>query len=265
VVIEPDDRWTGDDRDRRSAEDRPAWEPEVWVDEPAEAMVSPAGAPPEAGQRPTRSRKAVPEEVQLELRGTVDRAQAARVERRLALAVEAYERDRYDDALRTLRPIARLAPTSATVRELLGLTLYRLGKWRPAIRELEAFYALSGSVDQHPVLMDSHRATARWRAVEEVWEQLRQASPPPEVLNEGRIVMAAALADRGDLAGAIELLARVPTRERPPPLYHLRVWYALADLYERAGDLPRARTLFRRVLDQDPALFDTEQRLAALA
>ena len=202
--------------------------------------------------------------MQHELRSTVDRDQSGRVARRLSEAVEAYERDRYEDALRTLRPIAKLAPTSPTVRELLGLTLYRLGKWRPAIRELEAFHALTGSVDQHPVLMDSHRATARWRALDEVWEQLRQASPPPEVLNEGRIVMAAALADRGDLAGAIELLARVPTKERPPPLHHLRVWYALADLYERAGDLPRARALFRRVLDQDAALFDTRQRLSAL-
>ena len=262
VVTEPDDRWTGDDRDRRSGAPRPEWEPEVWVEEAPETEA-PRGARPQ-GARPARPRKAVPEEVQLELRDTVDSRQSPRVAQRLAQAVEAYERDRYEDALRLLRPIARQAPTSPAVRELLGLTLYRLGKWRPAIRELEAFHALTGSVDQHPVLMDSHRATARWPAVEATWEQLRQASPPSEVLNEGRIVMAAALADRGDLAAAIELLARVPTKERPPPLHHLRVWYTLADLYERAGDVPRARTLFSRVLDQDPALFDTQQRLAAL-
>jgi len=42
-------------------------------------------------------------------------------------------------------------------------------------------------------------------------------------------------------------------------------WYALADLYERAGDLPRARELFARVASFSPVqLFDTEERLTAL-
>ncbi|MGH9283636.1 MAG: tetratricopeptide repeat protein, partial [Acidimicrobiales bacterium] len=258
VVGEPrDERWKGDDRDRRLGPRPEEWAPEVWIEEPAEP--APAGA----GHRP-RSTKALPAEVHDELGDAVDRAQAVRVERRLAEATTAYERDRYEEALRTLRPVARLAPASPAVRELHGLTLYRLGRWKAAIRELEAFHALTGSFDQHPVLMDSLRATGRFEALEGVWEQLRRASPSPEVLTEGRIVLAGARADRGDLGGAIEVLAKARTKEKPPPLRHLRLWYALADLYERAGEVPRARALFRKVLDHDPTLFDTPQRLAAL-
>ena len=46
--------------------------------------------------------------------------------------------------------------------------------------------------------------------------------------------------------------------------HHLRLWYALADLYERAGDLPRARELFDRVREHDAAFADVAERLAAL-
>ncbi|MGQ0520192.1 MAG: tetratricopeptide repeat protein [Actinomycetota bacterium] len=267
VVASPDpERWTGDDRDRRAGAERTEWEPEVWVEEEDEAAEPvPAGAGPSEGPaRRPRPRPAVPEEVEAELHDTVDRSQAERVQRRLAEAVRAYERDRYEDALRTLRPVAKLAPASPTVRELHGLTLYRLGRWRSAVKELEAFHALTGSYDQHPVLIDCHRATSRWAAADRAWEELRTASPTPEVLTEGRIVFAASRADRGDLAGAIELLERASTKERPPPLHHLRLWYALADLYERAGDVPRARGLFDKVLQHDASLFDTRERLVAL-
>jgi hypothetical protein len=38
----------------------------------------------------------------------------------------------------------------------------------------------------------------------------------------------------------------------------------LADLCERAGDAPRARELFRRVVAVDPGLADAAERLQAL-
>ena len=49
---------------------------------------------------------------------------------------------------------------------------------------------------------------------------------------EGRIVAAGALADQGDLKGALKLMERgaeVPKKVRD---HHLRQWYVLADLYE---------------------------------
>ena len=39
---------------------------------------------------------------------------------------------------------------------------------------------------------------------------------------------------------------------------------ALADLFDRAGDIPRARDLFNRVASIDPDAFDTRERLRAL-
>jgi tetratricopeptide (TPR) repeat protein len=108
------------------------------------------------------------------------------------------------------------------------------------------------------------RALHRYRKVESLWDELRQASPSAEAVAEGRIVMAGSLADQGDITGAIRLLERSRTLDKKPRDYHLRQWYALADLYERAGDVPQARDLFRRVTSHDPDAFDATERLRAL-
>lgn len=263
LVAADDGRSRSDTTWDRSAPE--PWEQEIWVEDVDDEAET--GRDLVTGSAPGRARpeRTVPDQVKRELHDAVGAAKVGSVERRLAEAVKAYERDRYQDALTTLRPVARVAPMSPTVRELHGLTLYRLGKWQAAIRELEAFHALTGSYDQHPVLADCHRAAGHPRKVVEVFEELRKSSPPPEVLTEGRIVLAGAKADKGDLAGAIELLERSRSKVRSPRLHHLRLMYALADLYEKAGDVPRARALFHAVLDEDPSLFDTAHRVAALA
>jgi tetratricopeptide (TPR) repeat protein len=180
-------------------------------------------------------------------------------------ATGAFERERYGDAARMLKPLAEQAPGAAAVRELYGLTLYRLGRWDAAIKELEAFRGLSpDSVDQHPTLADCYRAKKRWRKVDELWEELRKASPAPDLLAEGRLVYAGSLAERGQMADAIELLEHAKTDQKKPRPDHLRTWYALADLYERAGEVPRARELFRRVLRFDHELYDTAERLRGI-
>ncbi len=203
-------------------------------------------------------------EVRDELRGALGSERSAGLERRLAIATRAYERDRYREALSELRVLARLAPEVGAVRELYGLTLYRLGRWREAVRELRAFHDLTGSFDQHPVISDCQRALGHDKAVVATWDALRRAGVDREVLVEGRLVMAGTLADRGDLEGAIALLAPAGKSLRHPDTCHLRQWYALGDLYERAGDLPRARELFGRVASFSPELFDAPDRLAAL-
>ena len=65
----------------------------------------------------------------------------------------------------------------AAGRELYGLTLYRMGRWREAIRELEAFGEVSASVDQLPVVADSHRALGHHREVDRLWDELRRGAP----------------------------------------------------------------------------------------
>ena len=182
----------------------------------------------------------------------------------MSQAVRAYERDRYEEARRLLRRVVEAVPTSPAVRELYGLTLYRVGRWQDAITQLEEFHALTHSYDQHPVLADCHRALGETDRVAELWKELRLASPGASVVAEGRVVAAGAMADAGDLRGAIALLDKARTAVKRDPLQQVRTWFALADLYERAGDIPRARELFTRVVDYDPGLFDAAERLASL-
>jgi tetratricopeptide (TPR) repeat protein len=189
----------------------------------------------------------------------------ARLQDAIQRAARALDRGYERDAVRILRPMRDLHPEAPDVRELLGLALYRLGRWILAQKELEAFVNLTGSTEQHPVLMDIARALGRHARLEELWEELRAASPGPEVMTEGRIVAAGSLADRGQVEQAIKLLERGPVSAKRVGEHHLRLWYALADLHERAGDLPGARSLFRKVSSKDPSFVDVAERLAALS
>ncbi len=183
---------------------------------------------------------------------------------KLSEAAEAYDEERFTDATRLLKSLVDGAPEVVEVRELNGLALYRLGRWKPAARELEIFRTLSGSTEQHPVLADCYRALRRWADVEELWDELREASPSAALVTEGRIVAAGALADRGQVEAAAQLLGKSWRRPKRPREHHLRRAYALADLYERAGDVPRARDLFAWVQRFDPSLGDVRGRLAGL-
>jgi len=114
-----------------------------------------------------------------------------------------------------------------------------MGKWKDAISHLEVFRELSGSTEQHPVLADCHRALGHWRDVEFLWSELGEASPSSALVIEGRIVLAGAKADQGDVVGAISILEDGWRLPKKPRLHHLRRAYALADLYERAGRTPQ--------------------------
>ena len=179
-------------------------------------------------------------------------------------AAEAYQEGRERDALRILRPLRDAYPDASAVRELLGLAHYRIGNYIAASKELEAFVELSGSVEQHPVLMDCARAQQRHARVEELWRELADTSPSGAIVTEGRIVLAGDLADRGRLRDAIGTLERKGTDVKRVQEHHLRLWYALADLYERAGEVPRARMLFERVAKREPGFADVAERLATL-
>ncbi len=150
------------------------------------------------------------------------------------------------------------------MRELLGLAQYRLGYFAASVKELEAFVSLTGSVEQHPVLMDCYRALGKSPMVDELWTELAAVSPSPSLVTEGRIVRAGCLADAGDLDAAIASLSRRSEKPKRVQDHHLRLWYALADLEERAGNIPRARTLFLQVSKADSSFVDVAERLAAL-
>ncbi len=198
------------------------------------------------------------------LEEAVGRHHAHRYRRRLDRAEAAYQEDDFQKAWRTLEDMAKDAPNVPEVRELTGLVLYRLGRWEVAARELEAYRALTGDTDLHPVLADCHRAQRRWDDVEELWAELKGAEASAAVLAEGRIVTAGALGDREELAEAVRLLSAGFQRPRRAKEHHLRQAYALADLLEQAGEIPRARELFGWLRDQDELYVDVAERLAAL-
>ncbi len=186
-------------------------------------------------------------------------------EKRIKDAAKAFRAERFEDARRILGDLAERAPGVSAVRELNGLTLYRLRRWKLAAAELEAFRSMTGSTEQHPVLADCYRALKRPAMVAELWDELRQASPSAELVTEGRIVAAGSLADQGKLKEAIAVLSQGKWRlPRQPREHHLRRAYALADLLERAGDVARARDLFERIQRADARFGDVGRRLKAL-
>jgi tetratricopeptide (TPR) repeat protein len=230
--------------------------------------------PPEAASRPSRERKArrttPTRRGRVRTTGAGDELArlagrgARRAETELARAADAFAAGRERDAARLLRPLRDAYPDASAVRELLGLCQYRLGQYQAATKELEAFVELTNSVEQHPVLMDCARALGRHRRVEELWEELAAASPSGALVTEGRIVLAGARADQGRLTEAIATLDRRSPQQHRVQDHHVRVWYALGDLYERAGDLPKARELFQRIRRHDAGFADVAERLAAL-
>ena len=181
-------------------------------------------------------------------------------------AAAAFAREHHMDALSHLRPVMDTeAADVPEVRELYGLVLYRLGRWRTAARALEAFASLTRSCEQAPVLADCYRAMERWDKVEDLWDELRRESPSADLVTEGRIVAAGALADQGRLADGVALLADGWRTPRNPQEFHLRRAYALADLYDRGGDQPAARRLFAWIDRNEPDYADTGDRLADLS
>jgi tetratricopeptide (TPR) repeat protein len=227
------------------------------------------GTPRPPAHRPVREPDELPPDIAQEL------ATAAgpdwnflrdRISERMAAGIGAYERERYRDAARILRTVVDAVPAAPSARELLGLCQYHQGNWKAALPNLEVFATLTGSVDQHPVRMDCQRALGRPKRVEALFGELRKGSPDPEVLSEGRLVLAGTRADLGDLDGAVSLLvdAGAGRLVRNPAERHVRQWYVLGDLMERSGDLARARELFLRVRAADPDAYDVDDRLESL-
>ena len=252
---------------RRSRKRTDEFVPERWIQEDRGAASRSAVRPP--AHRPVQAPAELPADIANELASAAGPDWShlrERMTERMAAGIGAYERERYRDASRILKTVADAVPNAPSVRELLALSQYHQGYWKAALVNLEAFAALTGSVDQHPVRMDCQRALGRPKRVEALFTELRHGSPDPEVLSEGRLVLAGTRADGGDLTGAIALLVEAGAGRlvRNPAERHLRQRYVLGDLMERSGDLPKARELFLRVAAVDPDAYDVAQRLDSL-
>ncbi|MBU6516062.1 MAG: tetratricopeptide repeat protein [Acidobacteriota bacterium] len=184
----------------------------------------------------------------------------------LTKAAEGYDRKRYEEALRLGRIVSDAVPGVAPVRELTGLAAYRAERWNMAKVHLRAHFTLTGDPEHLALVMDCDRANRRFRAVEKTFEEISESEPSADVMAEARIVMASALADQRRYAEAIDLLVRAGGTKvlRNPAYRHVRLWYALADIFDRSGDQVSARELFARVVVADPEAYDAQERLNEL-
>ena len=186
-------------------------------------------------------------------------------------AVEAFdrardllERGRDGAAVQAAVEARALVPRSGAARELLGLALYRTGRYRDALRELQAYRRITGRQDQNHLMADCYRATgAPEKAVPLVQEAMRSRIGE-EARAESAVVGAAALADLGRYTEAIGLLRSVATNPKLARPWDLRVWYVAGDVLERAGRAKEAAEEFRRVVRHDSGAYDAAERLAAL-
>ncbi|MFA5787988.1 MAG: hypothetical protein WDA71_13580, partial [Actinomycetota bacterium] len=219
--------------------------------------VSRDGAAPSAGSD-------VPNEVLGELRGTVHTHRFNDAVALMAEALSAVGEERYEGALEAGRRAKALAPRSASVRELMGVVLYRLGRWREAQAELGAYARMSGRHDEDHLLADCARALGRPERAVELVKLLDAKTIDEEVWSEALIVGAGAYADMNQAEAGLALLHHGSLHPGELEPHHLRLWYALGDLSERCGRKAEAAQAFAAIVARDPEFFDAVARLEAL-
>jgi len=190
---------------------------------------------------------------------------AERALKTLEEATTSFEQGRERDALREIKPLYDTFPSALGVQELYGMSLYATGKFKLAKEILENFTKKSGSFDQIPLIMDCYRADKNYAKVDQLWADLGAVSPSGEVVAEGRIVHSQSLAERGQIGEALKLLRKKVKPLARPKEYHLRLWYCLADLEERAGNIVVARQWFDRVSKSNPSFADVNYRIKQLS
>lgn len=238
-----------------------------WIDEgPIRAEAEAATRRATATERGRRREREVEldEATRTRIAEVLEPRRAVRLSERLVQAQTALEAERFTDARRIAMSLVKEMSHVPAVHEVIGWSSYRLGRWREAAAAFEIARSQRDRVENLPALADCYRAMRRWDEVDELWREIKQISPSHDVMAEARIVAAGALADRDEIAAAIEVMAKsaaIPRRLRP---YHLSQWYVLGDLYDRAGNLHKAREMFRRVALHDPDFADVSARLASI-
>jgi tetratricopeptide (TPR) repeat protein len=187
-----------------------------------------------------------------ELTRVTPRNQIAGATRALEQAALLFAGAKYGRALRHAEEAKSLSPRDATVREVIGLSAYRLGKWDQALRELRTFRRFTGETTHLPVEMDALRALERGKDVEEAWRLLRKLGGRPDTLDEGRVVYGSYLLD-ADRAREAWKVVEPGRLVQDPGESRLRVWYVAARAAARLGDFGTARRLYQAVQQTDPA------------
>ena len=214
----------------------------------------------------SRPASGLPADLVAELRGTARPGKADAAISRLERAVRLLQRGDARGSVAEALKAKALAPRSPSVREVLGMGLYHLDRYREALSELQAYRRMSGRADQNHLIADCLRDAGRpERAVPLAEEALASRRVPLANKAEAVIVAASALADLGKYDQALGLLRRVRTSDEVAGPEVLRVWYVMGDILSRSGRREDAARQFRKIVRHDPAAYDAAERLAQLS
>lgn len=172
----------------------------------------------------------------------------------LVLAAAHRLRDRVDDALAILEPLARSQPRAALVHYEHGLTLARIGRGDAAVAALRHALALKPDLAQAWLALADHlRAIGDADGADDAYLQyVRHSSRDP------RLLQAADALASGRLPEA-EAQLRAWLKQRPTDVAALRM---LAELGVRVGRTEEALALLERCLELSPGFREARQHYA---
>ena len=196
------------------------------------------------------------------LRVTRKDRQAAAL-RLLSQAVDAYGDGEFGTAYYKLTKVKELSPRAPAVRELLGLSAYRVRKWNEALSELRAYRRLTGKTFNMPVELDALRALERGAGVENTWERFLELGGNDPTDAEARVVFGSYLLDQGRAADAWKVTGptRLPRDSKP---YELRRWFVAARAALALGEADAAGKLVAAVRRGDPDMPGLEDLTARI-
>ncbi len=217
------------------------------------------GGDPRGSERGERPRKPwspaggqLPNWVGEQLARVTPKGNLAAATEHLVGAATYFSSGKYGKALSEAEQAKQLSSRDATIREILALSAYRLGRWDLALRELRTFRRLTGESTHMPVEMDVLRALDRPDDVEATWKLFNDIGGRPDTRREAKVVFGSHLLETGDARRAWEITN--PKRMTADPgESELRVWYVASKAAHRLGDAATARQLFEAIERADAA------------
>lgn len=189
----------------------------------------------------------LPKWISDQLARVTPKAKLAATTEHLMAAATFFSTGKYGKSLSEAQQAKELSPRDATIREILALSAYRLGRWDMALAELRTFRRFTGENTHMPVEMDVLRALDRPKDVEEVWRAFSKMDPGMrETRNEAKVVFGSFLLDRGNARKAWEVTNPKKMKAEPEES-ELRTWYVAAKAAHELGDTQTARQLLEAI------------------
>lgn len=215
--------------------------------------------PPHTGAGPDN----LPRWMREEIHRTTQKERRDAVLKVIAEGIDAYGNEEFEAARSKLAKARQLSPRSPSVRELLGLSAYRLERWDEALAEMRAYRRLVGDTSYMPAEMDCLRALGRGADVEKTWERFGELGGGRPAEAEARVVYGAFLLDQGRPAEAWAVTR--PSRLPPgAPPYELRRWFIAARAALEIGDAEAAEKLTGAVRRADPGMAGLDELMSRI-